>query len=139
MAGDQIPDWDWILERLEDQPFGKFHMGVGLTGLATAVAVGVEHLLHPEALGRVYYWGDAGSLLVFLLGVVPASTAAFAFGQLLNRASGGSVPDQSGPMSGYMIQDRESRRWKLRVAAAAVGAANSLFLIFTAVPPPNTF
>lgn len=133
------PDWDWILDRIEDRPFGKFHIGVGLTGAATAAAIGVEHLLHPEVLGRLHYWSTAGALLVFIIGVAPAFAAALAFGQLLNPTAGGSDPGGSGPMSSYILQERESRKWKLRVAAAAVGAANYLFLFLTAVPPPNGF
>lgn len=127
------PDWDWIIDKLEDSPFGRFHIMVGLLAGLAVVAIGVAHLNHPEVLGRLHDSSKAGAMALVVIGATPAFLAALSFGQWFYPTSGGASPDRTGPLSGYLRQNHEIRKWKLRVTSATCGAANYLFLYFTAI------
>jgi hypothetical protein len=120
---------DWF-DKLQNAPFCRIHTATAIVAGCSTIGIWLLHIRDPHLFGYLSA-GGAVSRLLFLIVLIPPFLAAFCLGKLVFPSSGASVPGQAGPLSAYLTQEAASRKWRLMIGAAVVGAANLLLLMFT--------
>ena len=100
-------------------------------GSFVMIGMWVVHISYPEIFTTLLDSDILGKLL-FGFVIAPPFAVAFSVGTFIYRPAIEPLKNESGPMSGYLYQQKEIKRWRLLIVAGIVTALNFLLMMVTA-------
>lgn len=120
-----------LVDALESQADWKVRVVAVAGGALVTITMWVVHLSYPDIFTSFLEMdGWAKLFLGFVL--APPFVVAFSVGSFIYRVpTEPEKTDEFGPMSAYFYQENASRRWKILIVAAIIGAVNFLLMLVT--------
>ena len=122
-----------MFDALESNTHARVRAYTAAGAGVVTIVMWVVHLLYPWIF-KFFFAADDWLKLFFGVVMAPPFVVAFTAGSFIYRQPAEPEnADASGPMSAYFYRERASRRWKLIIVSALIGAVNFVLMLVTAV------